>query len=89
MRWRRKRMVCLRAWLICALPAAALHAELKPGKSNRNVLSSLMTLKLENQSGARFVGSAVLALADDVAITAWHVVCNTRAVWPSLRTASA
>ena len=32
-----------------------------------------MTLEVENQSGQRFVGSAVLARANDVALTAWHV----------------
>ena len=40
-----------------------------------------MTLEVENQSGERFVGSAVLALADDVALTAWHVVADARTVW--------
>ncbi len=40
-----------------------------------------MTLEVENQSGERFVGSAVLALADDVALTAWHVVADARSVW--------
>lgn len=40
-----------------------------------------MTLEVENQSGESFVGSAVLALADDVALTAWHVVADARSVW--------
>lgn len=40
-----------------------------------------MTLEVESQRGERFVGSAVLALADDVALTAWHVVADARSVW--------
>lgn len=40
-----------------------------------------MTLEVENHRGERFVGSAVLALADDVALTAWHVVADARSVW--------
>jgi S1-C subfamily serine protease len=31
--------------------------------------------------GERFVGSGVVALADDVAVTAWHVIFDARAVW--------
>ena len=40
-----------------------------------------MTLEVESQSGEKLVGSAVLARADDVAVTAWHVVANARTVW--------
>ncbi len=40
-----------------------------------------MTLEVENLSGENFVGSAVLALADDAALTAWHVVADARSVW--------
>jgi hypothetical protein len=40
-----------------------------------------MTLEVETQTGEKFVGSAVLALADDVALTAWHVVADARTVW--------
>jgi len=40
-----------------------------------------MTLEVESQSGERFVGNAVLALADDAALTAWHVVADARSVW--------
>lgn len=40
-----------------------------------------MTLEVENQIGEKFVGSAVLALADDAALTAWHVVADARSVW--------
>ena len=40
-----------------------------------------MTLEVETQSGEKFVGSAVLILADDMALTAWHVVADARSVW--------
>lgn len=40
-----------------------------------------MTLEVETQSGERYVGSAVLALGDDIALTAWHVVADARSVW--------
>ncbi len=39
-----------------------------------------MTLEVKSQSGEKFIGSAVLALADDVALTAWHVVADARSV---------
>jgi len=40
-----------------------------------------MSLEVENQKGEKFVGSAVLARADDVALTTWHVVADARSVW--------
>jgi S1-C subfamily serine protease len=58
-----------------------VYAELKPEKLYRKALPSVMTLEVQNVAGERFVGSAVLVLADDVAITAWHVVCDARSVW--------
>ena len=58
-----------------------LQASLTPEKLYKKVLPSVMTLEVENQCGERFVGSAVLALADDVALTAWHVVADARSVW--------
>jgi S1-C subfamily serine protease len=56
-------------------------AEANPQKIYRKILPSVMTLEVENQSGRRFVGSAVMTLADDTAITAWHVVNDARLVW--------
>jgi S1-C subfamily serine protease len=73
----------VRVWIIILLPFNLL-AESKPEKIYRKVLPSVMTLEVENPAGERFVGSAVLALADDLAITAWHVVsdaCSVRAVF--------
>ena len=58
-----------------------LFAGSKPEKIYRAVLPAVMTLEVENFAGERFVGSAVLGLMDDVAITAWHVVSDARSVW--------
>jgi S1-C subfamily serine protease len=66
-------------WINSAF-APNLLAESKPEKIYRKVLPSVMTLEVENFAGERFVGSAVLALADDIAITAWHVVSDARSV---------
>lgn len=72
-------------WLILMLGLASLpagvSAALTPEKLYEKVLPSVMTLEVETQTGERFVGSAVLALADDVALTAWHVVADARSVW--------
>lgn len=71
----------LSVWLALAVTPAALVAELTPEKLYKKVLPSVMTLEVESQSGEKFVGSAVLALADDVALTAWHVVADAHSVW--------
>jgi len=71
-------------WVVCLVFAAnptRLQAALTPEKLYQRVLPSVMTLEVESQSGEKFVGSAVLAMADDVAVTAWHVVANARTVW--------
>lgn len=68
-------------WLVSLCTTATLHAALTPEKLYQKVLPSVMTLEVESQSGERFVGSAVLALADDVALTAWHVIADARSVW--------
>jgi S1-C subfamily serine protease len=60
-------------------------AEANPQRVYRKVLPSVMTLEVENQSGRRFVGSAVMTLADDTAITAWHVVNDARSVWATFQ----
>jgi S1-C subfamily serine protease len=67
-------------WLAFVAAPAGLRASLTPEKLYRKVLPSVMKLEVENQCGERFVGSAVLALADDVALTAWHVVADARSV---------
>jgi S1-C subfamily serine protease len=68
------------ALLAFAVNPLSLRAELKPEKLYQKVLPSVMTLEVENGAGEQFIGSAVLALADDVAVTAWHVVADARLV---------
>lgn len=69
------------AWLVFTASPGGVCAGLEPEKIYQKVLPSVMTLEVENQAGEHFVGSGVLALADDVAITAWHVICDARSVW--------
>jgi len=75
------RLLGLVAGLACALTPVRLPAALTPEKLYQKVLPSVMTLEVESRSGEKFIGSAVLALADDVAVTAWHVVADARSVW--------
>jgi hypothetical protein len=75
------RILWLTIWLATAVTPQGLHAALTPEKLYQKVLPSVMTLEVESQSGERFVGNAVLALADDAALTAWHVVADARSVW--------
>src|SRR5882672_12745218 len=78
---RLRRIVGFGAWLALVAGVASSSAETNPQKIYRKALPSVMTLEVENQAGEKFVGSAVMALADDVAVTAWHVVCDARSVW--------
>src|ERR1035441_9217571 len=75
------RIFWLGLWLVNACAPAGLHAALTPEKLYQKVLPSVMTLEVKSQSGEKFIGSAVLALADDVVLTAWHVVADARSVW--------
>ena len=68
-------------WMIFAANLTRSQAALTPEKLYQKVLPSVMTLEVEGQSGEKFIGSAVVALADDVAVTAWHVVADARSVW--------
>ena len=74
------RIFWLGLWLVNACAPAGLHAALTPEKLYQKVLPSVMTLEVKSQSGEKFIGSAVLALADDVVLTAWHVVADARSV---------
>jgi hypothetical protein len=74
------RIFWLGLWLVNACAPGGLHAALTPEKLYQKVLPSVMTLEVKSQSGEKFIGSAVLALADDVALTAWHVVADARSV---------
>ncbi len=67
--------------LACLVAPAGSYAGLTPEKLYLKTLPSVMTLEVENKSKERFVGSAVLALADDVALTAWHVIADAHSVW--------
>jgi serine protease Do len=75
------RIFGLGLWLACAVAPGRGHAALAPEILYQKVLPSVMTLEVEDQSGQRFVGSAVLARGNDVALTAWHVVADARSVW--------
>jgi len=75
------RTFCLVVWLTIALTPLGLCAALTPEKLYQKALPSVMSLEVENQRGERFIGSAVLALSDDVALTTWHVVADARSVW--------
>jgi S1-C subfamily serine protease len=77
---RLRRIFSLGLWLVNACVPAGLHAALTPEKLYQKVLPSVMTLEVKSQSGEKFIGSAVLALADDVVLTAWHVVADARSV---------
>jgi S1-C subfamily serine protease len=55
------------------LPSTAAEA-LKPEDIYSQILPSIVTLKVESASGQSFTGSAFLAITEDVAVTAWHVV---------------
>ena len=60
---------------------ATVSANANPQQIYRKILPSVMTLEVETTSGRHFVGSAVLALGDDTALTASHVVNDARSVW--------
>ena len=75
------RILWLSLWLACAVTPDGLHAALTPEKLYKKLLPSVMTLEVETESGERFIGSAVLAVRDDAALTAWHVVADARSVW--------
>jgi len=75
------RILRLGAWLAFVAGAPESPAALTPEALYQKVLPSVMTLEVENKNGEKFVGSAVLALADDTALTAWHVVADAHSVW--------
>ena len=77
------RIVCFSAGLVLAASPFGLGAASGPEKIYQKVLPSVATLEVETFAGERFVGSAVLALGDDVVVTAWHVVTGARSVWAS------
>jgi serine protease Do len=52
------------------LPAEELSAE----KIYAQTLPSVLTLRVENKAGDRYVGAAFLGLKEGIAVTAWHVI---------------
>jgi S1-C subfamily serine protease len=76
-----KWMAGVSAWLALVAGPLSLSAQLKPESIYQRALPSVMTLEVENEAGERFVGSGFLALGDDIAVTAWHVVSDARSVW--------
>ena len=54
--------------------------EMRPEEIYRQLLPSVITLQVEDQAGARYVGTGFLALSNTVAVTAWHVVAEARKV---------
>jgi len=77
------RIVCFCAGLVLAASPFGLGAAAGPERIYQKVLPSVATLEVETFAGERFVGSAVLALGDDIVVTAWHVVTGARSVWAS------
>ena len=54
--------------------------ELAPELLYQKVLPSVLTLKVETKSGERYVGAAFLAIEENIAVTAWHVVYDAAKV---------
>jgi S1-C subfamily serine protease len=75
-----QRFFGLGLWLAWVLTPEGLHAALTPETLYQKVLPSVMRLEVKSQTGEKFIGSAVLALADDVVLTAWHVVADASSV---------
>jgi S1-C subfamily serine protease len=55
-------------------PLGVAADAMKPEDIYSQILPSIVTLKVESASGQSFTGSAFLAITEDVAVTAWHVV---------------
>lgn len=76
-----KRAAGLGALTVWLAVTANFSAAANPQKIYRKAMPSVMLLEVENYAGEKFTGSAVLAVQNDVAVTAWHVVRDARAVW--------
>jgi len=53
---------------------------MRPEAIYQQLLPSVVTLQVEDQAGAHYVGTGFLALSNTVAVTAWHVVADARKV---------
>ena len=58
------------AGFVFLLKAQELPAE----RIYEKCLPSVLTLRVENKAGDRYVGSAFLAIKEGIAVTAWHVI---------------
>ena len=60
---------------ILAGSALLLRAqEISPERIYERSLPSVLTLRIENKAGERYVGAAFLAVQQGIAVTAWHVI---------------
>jgi S1-C subfamily serine protease len=62
------------AIVLASSPWRSTAEELPAEKIYERSLPSVLTLRVENKAGDRYVGSAFLAIKEGVAVTAWHVV---------------
>lgn len=69
-----KWMQFLASAAVCLNPMGVLADSMTAEDIYTHVLPSIVTLKVRNSSGDTFTGTAFLAMAQDVAVTAWHVV---------------
>jgi S1-C subfamily serine protease len=59
---------------LCLDPAGVLSDSMTPEDIYAQIVPSVVTLKVLNSKGERFTGTAFLAMTQNVAVTAWHVV---------------
>lgn len=76
-----QRFLLASLWLALASLPASAQTKLTPDKIYQRVLPSVMTLEVETRTGQHFVGTALVALEDDIVLTAWHVIADARSVW--------
>jgi len=62
------------ALVLASSPWRSTAEELPAEKIYEQALPSVLTLRVENKAGDRYVGTAFLAIKDGVAVTAWHVI---------------
>lgn len=62
------------AIVLASSPWRSTAEELSAERIYERSLPSVLTLRVENKAGDRYVGTAFLAIKDGVAVTAWHVI---------------
>src|SRR5690606_3570338 len=59
------------------LPVTVARAsELSPPEIYDRVVASTLAVKVTTRTGERYIGAAFLAFKPDLAVTAWHLVCD-------------